>query len=517
MSKRYFIYAILFLSLSLIFTGNALHASAEENENTICQGVFIDEVDVSGMNKEEAEAAVNDFVADLQSRGIAIKVGKEIVYFTMGEIGYTYQPNNNIEEALGFGKTGNLIKRYKDLKDIEQGNVVLPLVFIFDESKVEEIVSKQVSAYNVAPINASVKRVNGEFIYTDHVVGKKVNEAKTTQLIIDAIKGWNRQDLILEAIIEDDMPIYTRDVVEKCNTVLGEFTTDYSTSASGRAANLENGARLINNLVLYPGDVFSAYEVLTPFTEENGYSIAGAYLNGLVVDSVGGGACQVTTTLYNAVLNAELEVVERQPHSMTISYVDLSRDAAIAGTYKDFKFKNNTDVPIVIEGITRNRKITFKIWGHETRDTVNRKIEFETKILSEKKPPKDVITEDPTKPKTYRKVTQTAHVGYKTELYKVVYENGKEVSRTLVNTSNYQATPQYVTVGTKEVEEEKTDTSDSESKDEKSDSPTGGQAVIDGGEVNESQNESQSDNSSTDDLDISEFWDPAWDLEEPVE
>ena len=103
--------------------------------------------------------------------------------------------------------------------------------------------------------------------------------------------------------------------------------------------------------------------------EKNGYYVAGAYSKGKVIDSIGGGACQVTTTLYNAVLEAELEIVERQAHSMTISYVDLSRDAAIAGTYKDLKFKNNTDVPILIEAYTKGRKITFNIWGYETRDT----------------------------------------------------------------------------------------------------------------------------------------------------
>ena len=218
---------------------------------------------------------------------------------------------------------------------------------------------------------------------------------------------------------------------------------------------MANGARLINNTVLYPGDVFSAYEKLTPFTVSNGYFEAGAYSNGKVIDSIGGGACQVTTTLYNAVLLSELEVVERQPHSMTISYVDLSRDSAIAGTWKDLKFKNDTKSPILIEAYTSGRTITFNIWGDETRDAKNRTIKFETVVLDEKAPGKDVVTKDPTKPTTYTLTTQSAHTGYVAELYKIVYENGVEVSRTRVNKSVYNATPKYVTVGTMEVEEEK--------------------------------------------------------------
>lgn len=506
--KSIILSAFLFLVLSVLVGGNAKHVSAEEDKNTICKGVFIDNVDVSGMTKEEAETAVNSYIESLCNKGLAVMVGDNIVYRTMGDLGYNTVPNDNIEQALAFGKSGNLIKRYKDLKDIEQGNVVLPLTFTYDANKINELVSGDVSKFNIAPVNASIKRENGEFVYTDEVVGSKVNVDETMRAIENAINNWNRQDIIVEAVMEDDTPLYTKDIVEQCNTILGSFTTEYASSAEGRAANLANGARLINNTVLYPGDVFSAYQVLTPFTEENGYYVAGAYLNGVVVDSVGGGACQVTTTLYNAVLAAELEVVERMPHSMTISYVDLSRDAAIAGTYKDFKFKNNTDAPIVIEASTKSRKITFKIWGHETRDTVNRKIEYETVVLSTTKPSADVVTEDPSQPTTYRKVTQTAHTGYKAQLWKVVYENGVEISRTLVNTSNYDAAPQYVTIGTKVVKEEKPDkNSDPANNNDTNTDTQNNQGNTDN--INQDEQPSQDDQPLTE-------WDPAWDLEDPA-
>ncbi len=527
-SKTGILSAIIFLSLSFIFAGNAVYASAEEKDNTICQGVYIDEVDVSGMTREEAKTAIDEFVESLRNKGVAVTINGNIVYTTMGDLGYTYEENDNIDQALALGKSGNLIKRYKDLKDIAQGNIVYSLSFTYDESMIKDIVTVDVSAYNIAPVNASVSRKGGDFIYTDHFVGSKVNIDLTVNAIKDAIINWNRQDIILEAVVEDDVPLYTREIVEQCNAILGNYTTEYASSAEGRAANLANGARLINNIVLYPGDVFNAYDVLTPFTEENGYFIAGAYLNGVVVDSVGGGACQVTTTLYNAVLEAELEVVERFPHSMTISYVDLSRDAAIAGTYKNFQFANNTDVPILIEATTRDRRITFKLWGREARDTVNRKIKYETVVLSTTQPPAEVVTEDPTQPTTFRKVTQTAHTGYKAQLWKVIYENGVEVSRTMINSSNYQAAPQYTTIGTKEVKEEK--------KDPKKDpaSPTGGATDDDAAETdpddrkNPTNGNSIPADSQTEEVeqpieeqtpaeDLLEEWDPTWDFEEPLE
>lgn len=452
---------VAFCLFSVLINPNTAHAAEED---VITKGVYIDSVDVSGMTKEQAETAVLDYVNSLKNKTLTVKVEDHKESITLSSLGYGYEDNNYIEEALQIGKSGNLIKRYKDLKDTEQGNVVYNLEYKIDDKKIKEFVKEKLTPYNIEAVDATVNRKNGEFTYTDDVVGMKVDTGNTLKLMKSSIlENWNKDDIEIDALVDKVKPKYTREMVEKCNTLLGTFSTTYTTSSSNRAGNLSNGARLINNTVLYPGDVFSAYEKLTPFTTSNGYYEAGAYSNGMIVDSIGGGACQVTTTLYNAVLLSELEIVERAAHSMTISYVDLSMDAAIAGTWKDLKFKNNSESPIVVEAYTQGRTITFNIWGNETRDTNKRKIKFETVVLSQKAPGKDVITKDDTKPTTYEVVTQSAHTGYVAELYKVVYENGKEISRNRVNKSIYNASPRYVTVGTiveepeEDVKEEETD------------------------------------------------------------
>lgn len=529
---RRIISVIFLLSLSWLLFVDVTYTKAQEN-NTIINGVFIDQVDVSGMTKEEAEEAVRLFVDGLPDKIIEVHVEDKVVQTTLEEIGFKCEPNNNIDQALSLGKHGNLIKRYKDLKDIEQGNIVYPLAFSFDKNRIKEFIATEASAYDVEPVNATITRKDKKFIYTDHLVGKTVEVDETVDLIQASLNdNWNREDIAVDAVITETLPVYTRDVMEKCSTKLGTFSTEYADSAEGRAANLANGAKLINNTVLYPGEIFSAYDYLTPFTKENGYYTAGAYKEGKVIDSIGGGACQVTTTLYNAVLYSELEVIERKSHSMTISYVDLSRDAAIAGTYKDFKFKNNTDVPILIEAYTVGRKITFNIWGYESRDTEHRRVEFETRVLSKTKPPEDVITEDPEKPITYRKVTQSAHTGYKAELYKVVYENDMEVSRTLINSSYYIPAPRYVTIGTKELEEEREEQGgtgnngadenpdeideDNDNQDNEADTDNDGQ--------NNEADEDEANNTPLDvNIDVDNpgvqeqddfYWDPIWDFED---
>ena len=167
----------------------------------------------------------------------------------------------------------------------------------------------------------------------------------------------------------------TKEKAARCKDKIGTFRTTYNAGNVSRSRNLDNAARLVNGNVIKPGETFSVHDAISPLTEDNGYYAAPSYSNGEVVDSIGGGVCQVSTTLYNAVLKAELEVVERSPHSMVVTYVKPSMDAAIAGDYKDFKFKNNTDVPLYIEGGTTGGTIYFNIYGEETRSK-NRKVTF---------------------------------------------------------------------------------------------------------------------------------------------
>ena len=161
---------------------------------------------------------------------------------------------------------------------------------------------------------------------------------------------------------------------------------------------------------------------------------------------IGGGICQVSTTLYNAVLRAELEVTERHNHSMIVTYVDPSADAAIAeSSGKDFVFVNNTDYPIYIDGHTADKKITFTIYGVETR-AKNRTVAYESEVIEKKVPEADQIIADASQPIGVISVS-SAHIGYKARLWKIVKENGVEVSREQVNSSNYKMSPRTATVG----------------------------------------------------------------------
>lgn len=441
--KRVFILLSAVLTLAFGMTVQA------KNDDTIKTGVYAESINLSGKTAAEATAAIEAYVESLQEVEITLLAANEQeVKTSPRELGMTWSNPELVDEAMELGTHGNIIERYKILKDLEHENYTFDIALEFNIEAINQILTQRCAKYNQAAVNVSLKRVNDQFQVIEGQTGYSLDVETSIDLVNDYLaEEWDHKPCSIALDIAVEEPKGSAQELAEVKDVLGSFTTDYRTSGSSRVANVENGCKLINGATLYPGEEFSACDVVTPFTAANGYYMAGSYLNGKVVDSLGGGICQVTTTLYNAVLLAELEVTERHNHSMTVSYVDLSADAAIAeSSGKDLKFINNTDYPIYIEAYTSNKKVTFNIYGKETRQS-SRQVRYESEVLEVINPPADTIYADGAQPIGYL-VKESAHTGYKAKLWKVVTENGTQVSRTQVNSSSYRMVPRSATVGT---------------------------------------------------------------------
>ncbi len=450
MKKIFRILWMFALMLAFVCSFDAAAVQAREENDTILSGVYIGDVDLSGMTVDEATQAVSQFVEGLKSKNVTLGVaGNCYVAVTAGELGLKWENTDALEEAASVGKKGNFIKRYIAIQDLKKGNKVYDLELSLDESAVKAVLEEQCTEYDIPAKNATMTRVDGSFQIEEGQTGEAVNIEESLLAIAEYLTSseWDYQDAAIDLVIDVTEPRGSAEELSKLTDVLGTFSTSYSTSSAARCKNVENGCRLINSTILYPGDEFSTYEAIKPFTEENGYFPAGSYLNGKVVESLGGGICQVSTTLYNAVLLSEFEVTERNNHSMIVAYVEPSMDAAIAeSSGKDFKFVNNLSNPVYIEGHTENKQITFTIYGVEERDP-GHKVRYESETLSVTRPDHEVITEAPGQGIGYIDV-QSAHIGYTAQLWKVVEENGVEVSRDVINKSTYKVSPRTATVGT---------------------------------------------------------------------
>ena len=446
-------FAIVIMDMLMFLYGTTIVDAKQMDEERIYEGVFLDGVDVGGMTKEEAASAYAAYIADIGE--LQLIFSNEIGSYTVNleDVGIEASVDEAVEQAYSYGRTGNILSRYKEIEGLKEENAILvPKKSIDKDILTDKLTNEATSMVNSAK-NASMARVDGELIRYDGVTGHTLNVDETIKLVQKALKKkWENKDIEIAAVTEEVEPQYTVDDFYMVDDVLGQFSTKYNTEKENRSQNLANGAAKINGMILLPGEQFSMYNTVAPFTEENGYADAGQYVKGdtgtELVNGIGGGICQVSTTLYNAVLEAELQVDERYPHSLSVDYAELSMDAAIAENYMDFKFTNTTGYPIYIEGYAGGGSITFVIYGHETRDS-GRKIKFVSKKIEEFEPGEPEKIWDDTLPDGEEVTERTAHKGYYAELWKEIYQDGELVDEVRVNQSQYNAQAARVRVGTK--------------------------------------------------------------------
>lgn len=421
--------------------------TTDEDSTTIQDHISIGGIDVSGMTKEDAEAIVSDFVKEYNDVELTFTVADKSITADCETVGLCAKNSDVVDRALSYGKEGNMISRYKaqaDMKNGKQKDFALSLTA--DIPTVEDYLNQHKSELVEEAVDNTVKLVDGTFEYVEGTPGEALLVGKSAVAIADYLgTEWNGKDATLELLTEKDTPRGTKEELATIKDVLATFNTNFGTAVDGRTKNINVAAEKLNGKVIYPGEVVSVAESIGPTTAENGYFPAGSYENGTTVETYGGGVCQVSSTLYNAVIRAELEVVTRAAHSMIVGYVEPSMDAAIADGAKDFQFKNNQKTPIYIEAYTSGGNLYFTIYGKETRDP-NRKVEFVSEITSQTDPGKEYVAVGD-QPIGYVETTTKPHIGYTARLWKIVYENGVEVERKVFNNSKYNPSKEVISVG----------------------------------------------------------------------
>ena len=443
---RPLIAVLIVLFAAVLVLGKKTSVQAKNDDNRIADGIYIETVYVGGMTYEEAYDAIEAYLAELRNKNLTLEAGDKQLSFTAGQMGLaSVNEEEVLQTAFGVGKTGNLIKRYKDLKDLEHGDLVMPLEVGINTTAVTSLINDNLNKINTKAKDHGLVRENGKFVYIEGATGIAVNVLPSVALIEEFISTeWEREDASILISAEITKPRGSKEELARVKDVIGTYNTNFKTSSAARITNINVATDRINGTVLYPGEQFSVNETIQPRDAAHGYKEAGSYEGGQTVQSYGGGVCQVSTTLYNAVILAELEVTERQNHSMTVAYVPLAMDAAIAGDYLDFKFVNNTEAPIYIEGYTKGKDLYFTIYGEETRPS-NREISFETVVLETIDPGTQFVASEDPMGSVIR--TQSMHIGYKTQLYKIVKVDGVEKSRELFNKSNYRSSPRVLQIG----------------------------------------------------------------------
>jgi len=426
--------------------GLTLFGTVEGQAATVPAGIYVGGQDLGGMDTEEAKQAIENYVSQMADQTVTLNVAGTAVETTAKELGFHWENTEVVEDTVEEYSTGDVITRYFRQKDLERDPVDVELELKIDGGAVENFVNTQCAPLVKEAADATIVRENGQFVVTPSQNGVSVDLGATAAKLNEALGGGLDEAVSVDAVVTETQPAKTTEMLSSIQDVLGTFSTDFSSSSAARAKNLQVGSGKINGTVLMPGETLSGYECMHPFTRDNGYAAAGAYENGQLVDSIGGGVCQIATTLYNASLLAELEITQRQNHSMTVSYVSPSSDAAIAGTYKDIKVTNPYDTPIYVEAGTSGKTLTFTIYGKETRPA-NRTIKFVSETLSVTDPGEPITNVDPSLAPGARVRVQSGHKGKRSRLWKYVYVDGVETEKTILHTDTYNASKAIYRVG----------------------------------------------------------------------
>ena len=443
-------FLILTITLMIFVSVFVMGAEKKDDKGVIKRGIQINGENVGGMNKKQATSAVHDAFKKKTNVKVKIKVGENTCETRLVDLGYDWSNEDVVDEALEYGRVGSIVTRYVNNTQLRNGGRNFTIKMKLNTKKMKKLFKKAVKPYELPVFNAELKATGHGFHIIKEDNGYEVDQKKSTDAFAKLInKKWDgKSDINFTATTRVTKPKYTvKDCMKVSNKPMGTFTTSVSGGEINRTRNknIKVGAKKLDGYTIYPGEQFSCNDHLAPWTEANGWYNAGTIVGSKVEDSLGGGICQVASTLYNALLRAEIKVVKRFPHSMSVGYVDFAADAALAGDYKDLVFENNTDAPIYLQSHFDGVSLTFNIYGHDTRKKWH-EVKYESELIKTI-PVKRITVKDPTKPVGYVEVEE-GHVGRVAKLWKITYEHGKQVSKELLHESKYKMVPSKTIKGT---------------------------------------------------------------------
>lgn len=501
---------IIFIIILFIMIFSVIFAILNINNNNILNGVKIEGIDVSGLSREEAKAKIETVYNAKKGEDIILKYNDFETTISQDILETNYDLDKAVNEAISLGKDGNIItnnynilfallgkknikvdmsineERIKDeIENIQTnipGTIIEPDYYVENDKliitpgqegikiSVDNLINRIKNTLKTASSNQQYIEIPMDNVWPDKIdiekihdeIYKEVQDAYLTEnpiTIHPEVEGVDFDIEEAKKILENDSEQYEIPLkITKPNVTMEKIGAEafpnkisfYSTRYDGgdvnRSTNLELACEKINDVIVLPGETFSYNKTLGERSKAAGYKTAKVYENGEVVDGIGGGICQISSTLYNAVLKANLEIVERRNHQFITSYVEEGRDATVAYGVTDFKFKNSRKYAIKIKASASNGVATIEIFG--IKEDVEYQISFDTKTISTIPYTVKYIDDNTLKTGT-EVVKQKGANGIVTETYLIKSLNGQVVSNTLLSKDTYSAMQRIVLRGTK--------------------------------------------------------------------
>ena len=506
-SKLKIVLIIMVIVLALVAILSTIFATINLGNNKIIKGIKIAQIDVSNMSEEDAKKTLEEIYFQKEENEIYFTYEEFETSSTYKTLEVEYQIEKAIKQAHQIGRSGNLLKDNFDIIKSWTKGITIELEVAIDVEMINQVIQNINNSIEGALVQPSYYIEEDKLIITPGKEGLKVEEKQLVEEIYRVVKEKaTEQNIIIPLITGTPETIdlekihkevykevqdayYTKEPftispesdgidfdIENAKTLITEekeqyeipliitkptkttkeigteafpdliaiFSTNYNAGLVGRTTNLKLAANKINGTVLLPGEEFSYNKTVGERTVAAGFKMAATFSGGKVVDGLGGGICQISSTLYDAVIMANLDVTVRRNHQFVTSYVPAGKDATVVWGSQDFKFKNTRKYPIRITATVQGGVATVQIWG--VKEDVEYDITIQTKKVATI-PYTTQYVQDASLQPGEQKVVQAGSNGRKVEAYKVTKLNGQVVSTTLLSKDTYNAMKQIVHVG----------------------------------------------------------------------
>lgn len=445
------------LVLVMVVMGQFFIMESEDPSNVIENGTMINGVNVGGMDYYDAEKLIYDvFKEKSENFSLTLKYKDKTWTFDKDDFKVNSEIHTIIEEAQ---KRNEIVESYEKqtetLKDLQNDgasvNVAFNYIFVGLDEKIDEIIKE----IEIEPVNSEIKfnaQNSNPFEVTEHKNGLRVNKE---QLYFDINEQFNKTNNVeVEIKTFEQVADVTKQENLENTTQISTFVTYVSDSTGGRKSNVKKALDCFNGFVVEPNETVSFNKVTGPHTLDNGYKIATIIYNGRYVDGVGGGICQASTTLYNALLLADAEILEVHKHTLPVKYVPLAMDAMVSDYVADLKFKNVSDEPLYIQTVCDSESVRVNIYGKK----LDKEIKTRSETLETIKHTGDKIVPDTNKEYSDKVLFKGEQYrltyprnGYEAKAYVEYYVDGKKVEEKEIRHEIYKPQNGIVVEGVEDV------------------------------------------------------------------
>ena len=433
---------MLFSSVSMIAANTAFLVTDE-----IYQGVTVGDIHVGGLSVGQAQDKIAAAIKERTTKSpVIIAVYKEKKWtISAQDIDLSIQADMLAKQAYDVGRTGNIIYRIKErYLAVNQGHY-LPLTVQCDREKIQSIIADIAKNVDQNPQNARVKLAeNYKVIVEPEVIGHRVDIDKT---ITEIFKQLNTKlAFTLNIAVDDFIPSIGASDLANIDGIIATYITQFDPGDQNRAQNVTLAARSVNGVLVKAGEIFSFNDTVGLRLPKYGYKEAPGYIDGVLVPDWGGGVCQVSSTLYNAVLLADFDIEERTAHFYPPGYVPLGQDATVADNQLDFKFKNTMTNNVYITSEIVGNRLVVNVFGKQREKPPEIYVVSADKRVLE---PNTIIRQDKSLELGKEIVEAEGQKGFQVSTYRIKKIDGVIVKQEFLAADEFKPVDRIVRVGTK--------------------------------------------------------------------